>query len=103
AAGADWLLLIAPAEVQVDPRTRAEILAHAPLPAAAYDFEAPSRRLAAFAVAHGIDYLDPLDELRAAHAAGGVRLYIPNNGHWNVPANGLMATLVASAIRTGNR
>lgn len=98
-AGADWLLLIAPSEIQVDPRTREQVLARAPLPPDAYNFEAPSRRLAAFAAAHGIDHLDPLDDLRAAQAAGGVRLYIPNNGHWSVPGNELMAKLVAARIR----
>lgn len=102
AAGADWLLLIAPAEVQVDPRTRAEILTHAPLPPDSYDFAAPSRRLAAFADAHGIAWLDPLAELRATHAEGGTRLYIPNNGHWSVPGNGLMAEMVANRISGEN-
>ena len=102
-AGADWLLLIAPSEIQVDPRTREQVLAHAPLSPDAYDFDAPSRRLAAFAAAHGVAHLDPLDDLRAAQTAGGVRLYIPNNGHWSVPGNELMAHLVAERIRTGSR
>jgi len=101
ATGADWLLLIAPAEIQVDPRTMEQVLAHAPQSAAAYDFEAPSRRLAAFAAAHDLPYIDPLDELRAAHTAGGVRLYIPNNGHWSVPGNGLMARVVSKRISGG--
>jgi len=102
AAGADWLLLIAPAEVQVDPRTREQILSHAPLPPESYDFAAPSRRLAAFADAHGIKWLDPLDTLRKAHTEGGTRLYIPNNGHWSVPGNGLMAELFSEWILHGD-
>ncbi len=97
--GTDWLLLIAPAEIQVDRTVQAEVLAHAPLFPDAYDFDAPSRRLAAFAAEQGWAALDPLAELRAAQQTSGVRHYIPNNGHWSVPGNALMAGLVASAVR----
>ncbi|MBC8423070.1 hypothetical protein H8E07_03010 [bacterium] len=97
--GTDWLLIIAPAEIQVDAGVQAEVLAHAPLAVENYDFGAPSRRLAAFAEAQGWAYIEPLAEFRAAQDERGIRHYIPNNGHWSVPGNGLMAGLVADVVR----
>jgi len=97
--GTDWLLIIAPAEIQVDRAVQAEVLAHAPLHAETYDFDAPSRRLVALAKAQGWAYLEPLSELRAAQTSSGIRHYIPNNGHWSVPGNALIASLVADAVR----
>ncbi len=96
--GADWLLIVAPAEIQVDPTVQAEVLAHAPLPTEAYDFEAPSRRLAEFAEGNGWAWLDPLGALQAAQDSSGIRQYIPNNGHWNVPGNAVMAGQVETAV-----
>lgn len=90
-AGVEWVLLAAPAEIQVDPVVRAAVLELAP---GEYDFDAPQRRLAAFAAAHGIRLVDPLAALREAQAATGIRQYIPNNGHWNVPGNALVAELL---------
>ncbi len=97
-AGARCVLLIAPSEIQVDPVVQELTLKRAPLPAEAYDFAAPSRRLRAFAEARGIAYVDPLDALRAAQQRGGLRQYIPNNGHWSVPGNAVVAREVAATL-----
>ncbi len=99
-AGARCVLLIAPSEIQVDPVVRELTLRRAPLPAAAYDFSAPTHRLRAFAAARGIACVDPLDALRLAQQQTGLRQYIPNNGHWSVPGNAVVAREVAAALGT---
>lgn len=101
-AGCPWLLLIAPSEIQVDPQVRARVLAQAPQTAEDYDFDLPSRRLLDFAAGNGLWAASPLDELRRAHEAG-VRQYIPNNAHWNVPGNRTLADFVIDQLKTGNR
>ncbi|MDO9693112.1 MAG: hypothetical protein Q7W56_00115 [Candidatus Latescibacteria bacterium] len=98
-AGARCVLLIAPSEIQVDPVVQELTLRRAPLPAAAYDFAGPSRRLRAFAAARGIACVDPLEALRAAQQSSGLRQYIPNNGHWSVPGNAVVAREVAASLR----
>lgn len=97
-AGARCVLLIAPSEIQVDPVVQELTLRRAPLPAAAYDFAAPSRRLRAFAADHGLACVDPLEVLREAQQRSGLRQYIPNNGHWSVPGNAVVAREVAAAL-----
>jgi hypothetical protein len=101
-AECSWLLLIAASEIQVDPQVRAAVLARAPYPAEAYDFDQPTRRLLDFAARHNIQAASPLETLRQAHNAG-TRQYIPNNAHWNVPGNRTVAAFLADQIKTGNR
>ncbi len=98
-AGTAWMLLVAPAEIQVDPQVRAEVLAHAPESAEAYDFEGPERRLAAFAAKHGIMTVDPLEALRSLQDRKQTRLYIPNNGHWNAVGNDAISGILAEKMR----
>ncbi|MHB8077692.1 MAG: alginate O-acetyltransferase AlgX-related protein [Candidatus Krumholzibacteriia bacterium] len=105
AAGSPWVLLVVPAEIQADPRLRDAVLASAGRPADAYDFDLPERRLAAWARARGVPFVDPLAALRAARAQG--RLYAPDNSHWNARGNALAGRLLAAALapppRTGSR
>lgn len=96
-ADVPWLLLIVPADLQVDPDLRAQVLAELGGDAAAFDFDLPQRRLAAFAAAHGVPVLDPLPALRAAHAADAP-LYLPANNHWNERGNRLVGDLLGAAI-----
>lgn len=100
-AGVRPLLLISPDEIQVDRDLRLAVLERAPLPADAYDFDLPSRRLARFAEAAGLPVLDALDGLRAAASTTRLRPYIPNNGHWSVPGNAVVAGLLADAVAAG--
>ncbi len=96
AAGAPWLLLVAPSEIQADPRLRDAVLARAGRPAGAFDFDLPQRRLAGWAASRGVPLVDPLAELRAARARG--RLYVPDNSHWNARGNALAGALLAGAL-----
>ncbi len=96
AAGAPWLLLVAPAEIQADPRLRDLVLASSDRPAGAFDFDLPQRRLAAWAGARGVPLVDPLAVLRATRGEG--RLYAPNNSHWNARGNAVAGRLLAAAL-----
>ncbi|MBD3163016.1 MAG: hypothetical protein GF346_11405 [Candidatus Eisenbacteria bacterium] len=95
-AGVPWILLAIPAEEQVDPRVRARVLESLSVDPAGYDFDAPQRRLRAFADARGIDLIDLLPVFRAATV--DPRLYIPNDTHWNEEGNALAGRILADAI-----
>jgi hypothetical protein len=97
ACGAHGVLLIAPAEIQVDPIVRELTMRRAPLPAGAYDFDLPTRRLRDFSTAHGLSWIDLLPALKRAQAESGLRQYVPNNGHWNVPGNAVVAGELAAS------
>ena len=101
-AGCPWFLLIAPSEIQVNPEVQASVLKKALYPAEAYDFETPMRRLQDIADRNGLQLASPLNALHDAHTAG-MRQYIPNNPHWNVPGNRSIADFVADQIKTENR
>jgi hypothetical protein len=91
-----WVLLVIPAEIQVDAALRRVVLMRAGRPAADLDFDLPQRRLAAWARTRDVALIDPLAALRAARAQ--VRLYVPNNSHWNVRGNALAGELLAKAL-----
>jgi hypothetical protein len=99
AAGCRWVLLAAPAEIQVDPAVQKAVLQQAGAHRDDYDFTRPNRRLEHFALAHGLTFVDPTSELLAAAQETGTRQYIPNNGHWNVPGNRLIASILATHIK----
>ena len=96
AAGVPWILLLIPTEEQVDERVRGRVLESLSADTARYDFDAPQRRLRAFAAARGIDALDLLPAFRAA--GDEPRLYIPNDTHWNREGNALAGSILADRI-----
>jgi hypothetical protein len=81
----------------VDPIVRELTMRRAPLPAGAYDFDLPTRRLRDFSTAHGLSWIDLLPALKRAQAESGLRQYVPNNGHWNVPGNAVVAGELAAS------
>ncbi len=97
-AGIPLLLAIVPAEIQVDPVTRQQVMTGLGLQAEDHDFDLPQRRLRAFAAERGIEVFDPLPELRAAHRPEA-RLYVPNDTHWSWRGNELVGRLLAQKIR----
>jgi hypothetical protein len=96
-AGIPWLLVLIPAEIQVDEDVRRQVLDGLSAPEDLYDFESPQARLRAFADANGISALDLLPAMQARHR-GGSRLYIPNNTHWNAAGNGVAGELIGDRI-----
>lgn len=95
--GVSWTLLVIPDELQVDPEVRDALLRALGRPASRYDFDAPQRRIAAFAERHGIPVLDLLPAMRAAHRPGD-RLYKPNDTHWNERGNLLAGETLAERL-----
>lgn len=71
------------------------------LNAAAFDLEAPGRRIGAFCAANGIPCLDLAGPLRSARAAGGKSLYLPGGDmHWNAEGHrAASAAILASVAR----
>jgi len=98
AAGIPWILVIVPTEVQVDESVRKQVLTNLELDEADYDFDLPQRRLLEFAEKSGIQVLNLLPELRAAHKPD-TPLYIPNDTHWNEKGNELAGKLLADMIQ----
>jgi hypothetical protein len=97
AARVPWLLVLVPDEMQVDEAVRRQVLARLDLSPRAYDFTAPQRRLAAFAVEHGVPVLDLLPVLKEADAREG-RQYVPNDTHWNEKGNATAGRALAGAL-----
>ena len=97
-ASVPWILLLIPAEEQVDPEVRRGVWEALTLDPDAYDLDAPQRRLKLFSQSMGIEVLDLLPDFRAAHDAGE-RLYIPNDTHWNSRGNRLAGEVLARRIR----
>lgn len=96
-AGISWILFIIPAEVQVDPIVREQVIDILQQSYDDYDFNAPQRRLKAFAEKEGIHVIDPLAEMREVHNSGQ-RLYIPNDSHWNVIGNRIAGKILVTRI-----
>ncbi len=96
-AGVPWILLLIPAQVQVDPELQRAVEKRFSLSPAGLDFDAPQRRLRAFADARGIPVVDPLSEMRAQNRPDS-SLYIPDDGHWNVRGNHLAGEMLGAFV-----
>ena len=96
-AGIDWILMLIPAEIQVDEGVRAAVLRKLERPASVYDFEAPQRRLRELAANLDVPVLDLLPRFRELYA-GGERLYFPNDTHWNPRGNRVAGEMLAHEL-----
>jgi hypothetical protein len=95
--GIDLLVVLLPAEIQVDPTLQAEVTAtFEPDARARWDFSAPSRALSAALDKAGIPRLDLHQAF--AGAAQSQRLYKPRDTHWNLAGNRLAAEVVSDFI-----
>ncbi|MGF1493016.1 MAG: hypothetical protein ACFBSC_11305 [Microcoleaceae cyanobacterium] len=91
------VILIIPDEVQVDQALQVEITERFDSSdPGKLDFQLPNRLMHNFFQQHEIAYIDPLDEFIAA--SGSTRLYKPNDTHWNIAGNQLMANLLAERL-----
>jgi hypothetical protein len=81
-----------PDEMQVDPTLQRQVIEASGVDAAAFDFERPNERLKAELERLRIDYVDLLRPFR--DAGKSVRLYRPNDTHWNIKGNALAAELI---------
>jgi hypothetical protein len=98
ATGTEFVVLICPAELQVDPHHLRGILERTKLkpPPSEEEVLAPQEFLRAFFEREGIRYLDLLPAFRAA--ASEERLYGVQDSHWNVPGNLLAAEVLAAFL-----
>lgn len=95
-AGARFLVVIAPDEIQIDASVQSAVAAARGVPLSALDFEQPSRLVAADLAARGVAVLDLRPAFR--DAVSRERLYKPRDTHWNLAGNALAASEIARAL-----
>jgi hypothetical protein len=96
AAGSRLVVAVMPDVVQVDPAVRLAVLASAPAPPDAYDFDWPQTELARRLTAAGVTVVDLLPAFRSA--ATPPRLYRRLDPHWTVAGNAVAADAIAEAL-----
>lgn len=92
-----WVLVLLPAEEQVDPRLQRLYIDMSGGARDEYDFGKPQRLLSTWAGERGIAVID-LTAVFVAEAAGR-RLYVDNDIHWNAAGNALAAGTVLNELR----
>lgn len=92
AAGAGFLVVLAPQELQVLPDLQREVLGDT----TGYDYARPNRVFAELLRQRGIACLDLLPAFMAA--APRHALYKPRDTHWNIAGNALAAEQVAARV-----
>jgi hypothetical protein len=95
-AGSRLVVVVMPDVVQVDPAVRLAVLASAPDPADAYDFDWPQTELTRRLAEAGVTAVDLLPAFRSA--ATPPRLYRRLDPHWSVAGNGVAAEAIAEAL-----
>lgn len=85
AAGAEFVVLIIPAQEEVEPDAWEGVLRTYPaMPGMDWDLENPHRTLIRFLEETGASYVPLLPEFRGIYQQGGQRLYYePPDAHWN--------------------
>ena len=81
-----WVLHLIPADVQVDDGLRRDVLSECGLEGSLFDFDAPQRRLRAFAQELSVPCHDPLADMRSTQA-NGKSLYRVDDIHFSVRGN----------------
>ncbi len=95
--GIDLLVVLLPAEIQVDPNLQTKVTATFEHSARVrWDFSAPSRALSAALAQAGVPRLDLYRAFAAA--AKSQRLYKPLDTHWNLAGNRLAASVIYDFI-----
>ncbi|MGR9108783.1 MAG: alginate O-acetyltransferase AlgX-related protein [Gammaproteobacteria bacterium] len=88
----NFLLVLAPDELQVNPQLRAELLRRFELDPIDYDFAQPQKILLQFLHSEGIEVLDLLPDF--VDSGTKETLYLKNDSHWNVAGNHLAARAI---------
>lgn len=93
--GAGFLVVVFPQRFQVQDEDWHATVAGYGLDAAAFDLEAPGRRIAAFCAANGIPFLDLAGPLRGARRGGRPGLYLPGGDmHWSADGHRAAAAAI---------
>jgi lysophospholipase L1-like esterase len=89
----ELVVVIMPGEVQVDKSLQSEIIrSFANISPEQWDFSMPNKELANYLREAKIDYIDLYDTFKSG--SEDIRLYIPNDTHWNIPGNKLAADTI---------
>jgi hypothetical protein len=94
--GMELLVVLAPAQAQVNPSLQWEIVRAYPGREADFDFLFPNRRLNAGLDRLGIRHVDLTGPFR--EAARARPLYLPRDTHWNIAGNRLAADLIRDEL-----
>jgi GGDEF domain-containing protein len=94
--GADFAVVLIPDEAQVDPELRDEVARASGRVVEQLDFERPNRALAAELSRERVRLLDLLPVFR--ERGREVRLYKPQDTHWNLAGNRLAAEAIAAFL-----
>jgi lysophospholipase L1-like esterase len=95
--GIPWILIILPAEIQVDQKLQRlylEMLKEVP---EQYDFDKPQHLLRDWSRRRGVRLIDLAPQFRAD--VGNHRLYITNDCHWNENGHALAASAILHELR----
>src|SRR5262249_39041583 len=91
--GIRFLVLLIPDELQVNDQLQQRVINASRLPPESFDFGLPNERLIAkFRESH-IDYIDLREDF--ASISKSMRLYKPNDTHWNMAGNRTASELIA--------
>lgn len=91
------VLVLAPSRLQVYPAELGAAAARAGVPPDEVDADLPNRRVARLARALDVPLIDTTPMLRR-RAESGERLYLPNDTHWNLHGNAVVAEEVARRL-----
>jgi hypothetical protein len=95
--GIPWVMILLPAEEQVDRELQRVYLEATDAPPERYDFEKPQRLLRAWGQANGVPIVDltPVFQSEVPHG----RLYRTNDFHWNEAGHALAAASILPVLR----
>ena len=91
--GIRFLVVVIPDELQVNKQLQQSVIDASRLPPESFDFGLPNEMLIAKFRESGIDFIDFRDDL--ASISRSMRLYKPNDTHWNIAGNRTASEIIA--------
>jgi hypothetical protein len=91
--GIRFLVVVIPDELQVNDQLQQSVIDASRLPPESFDFGLPNKMLTAKFRESDIDYIDLRDDF--ASISKTMRLYKPNDTHWNVAGNRTASEIIA--------
>ena len=91
--GVRFLVVVIPDELQVNDQLQQSVIDASRSPPESFDFGLPNKMLIAKFRESGIDFIDLRDDL--ASISKSMRLYKPNDSHWNIAGNRTASEIIA--------
>jgi tRNA uridine 5-carbamoylmethylation protein Kti12 len=95
--GIDFMVVAYPDEFQVDRALRQAVIDRYQVDESTYEWDRPQVILSQFTTANNIEFYDMLLAFQNAHEQG-LRLYLPNDSHWNSAGNDLAARFLVEKL-----